>query len=80
MRTVWRSLCCAWAGQRRDKFGATVFKTIAAHNATPGAWLTAENRQSPADRDSYSKEARALHHIRVHRSPRPLTREPWMRR
>jgi beta-glucosidase len=63
-------------GQRRDKFGATVYKTIAAHNAIPGAWLTAENRQSPADRESYSKQARTLHHIRVHRSPRPLTREP----
>jgi len=56
-------------GERRDKFGATVFKTIVSRNAIPEAWLTAENRQSPAERDGYAKDARA-NSSAVNRSPR----------
>lgn len=44
-------------GEREDKFSATVFETIARRNAIPAAWLTAENRQSPVERDELSRRA-----------------------
>lgn len=44
-------------GQREPKFGASIFRTLATRNAVPSAWLTAENRQSPWDRDRFAREA-----------------------
>jgi beta-glucosidase len=44
-------------GLREAKYGASIFKTLAERNAVPESWLTAENRQSPVDRDPFSRGA-----------------------